>query len=84
MLVNEPKSDQKDLKEGKFEIAFATLRKSVYGLQTCRALYPFEKYSHNYPRRSSDSRSFAAIPQMNLPRKTPVELPRYESEVRSK
>ena len=49
MLVNEPtKSDQKDLKGGKVNLGLQsqTLRKSVYGLHTRNALYPFEQYSH--------------------------------------
>jgi len=49
MPANEsPKSDQKGLKERKEKLRLhsRTLRKSVYGLHTRGALYPFENYSH--------------------------------------
>lgn len=72
LLVNEsPKSDQKDLKGRKNSRSHSQRFVRVYTSYTYPGLFTLSRSIPTYPLRSSDSRSFAAIPQMNLPRKRP-------------
>lgn len=81
-----PKSDQKDLKGrmGTLWVAFTGALRKTYSGYTHPGLFTLSSGIPTRPLWSSDSRSFATIPHMNLPQKTPVQVHRYESKLNSK